>query len=338
MDTPTQPMQASQEFVYLPVRPPGTNVSQSYAAAIALLIAGVIGFLVSIYIRVDILTRQLMSTLPFLGAIRMFQVARGLKSVPREVVASPAGLRITSLSKVDTYAWQDLSLALFGSNSYTNKREVQLFDQQGKRVARLDETLQYFDHLRSVIEASVPGKSPVGTGVRIQKARATGAFLLIGGIGFLALSIACMGFAREDQRAARLMKTSLVPGLGTITHRFIAPNGVTTRIEYTVKSPDGKVGSHNAEVSREYYDQLSGVKTVPVMYVPSDPDITRLAAGEIPDSGNVDPSILIPVVFLVGAMSLIFIVAGILSLTGCEMYMSKSTGRPAIKNFGEPSV
>jgi len=134
------------------------------------------------------------------------------------------------------------------------------------------------------------------------------------------------------------MKTSLVPGIGTITHRFIAPNGVTTRIEYTVKAPDGKTGSHNAEVSREYYDRLAGAKTIPVMYVPSDPDVTRLMAGEIPDSGNVDSSILIPVVLLVGAMSIVFIVGGILSLTGRELYMSKSTGRPAIKNFGEPSV
>jgi len=44
------------------------------------------------------------------------------------------------------------------------------------------------------------------------------------------------------------------------------------------------------------------------------------------------------VVALVGGMSIFFIVAGVLSLKGRDVYLRKSTGKLDIKNFGDPSV
>src|SRR3569833_2117986 len=337
MDIQT-PNQTQQEFLYLPLQQQNGNPALYFAGAIGLFVLAVVGFIFSVYAHVNIVTQQMVTTLPILSGVRLIMQAKSLQTQPRQVVARPSGLEVTTAKKVDTYAWSDFSAALFNSNSMTNKKEVTFYNKQGAKVLKLDESLQYFDHLRSLIELSVPKQADTGTGVRLRKARANGIFLIVGGVAFLALSIACAGFSRDDQRKAELMRTSLVPGVGAITGRFLAPDGVAMRVEYAIKSTNGKVGSHNAQVDRETSVALAGAKTVPVLYAPSDPNATRLVDGEIPDKSQLDPGMMYIVVALVGGMSIFFIVAGVLSLKGRDVYLSKSTGKLAIKNFGDPSV
>jgi hypothetical protein len=68
-----------------------------------------------------------------------------------------------------------------------------------------------------------------------------------------------------------------VHGEGEIVRRFVAPNGVTKRIEYRVQGSKLR----NVEVDPILWDQLEHAKTVPVVHIPDEPDINRLEFGEV---------------------------------------------------------
>jgi hypothetical protein len=154
----------------------------------------------------------------------------------------------------------------------------------------------------------------------------------------LAAALSCVGFARHDANEAELLKTSSIRGVGVIKSRFIAPNGVTPRLEYIVTGRDGRTGEHNAQISREYWDALAAAKSVPVVYVPSDPSMTRLAHGEIDDNTSLDPATTTVMAVFMGAVCLFFLVGGIMLWNGKEIDFNQATGKFSIKQYGTPAA
>jgi hypothetical protein len=92
----------------------------------------------------------------------------------------------------------------------------------------------------------------------------------------------------DKQRAARRLKEAVVPGEATIERRFLAPYGVTPRLEYRITIPEGKAATRNTEVDREYWDSLEGARTSPVVFVPDEPSISRLEEGRAPERDLAD--------------------------------------------------
>ncbi len=82
--------------------------------------------------------------------------------------------------------------------------------------------------------------------------------------------------------------TEAIPGKGVVTSLWIAPNGVTHRLNYTVTAEDGSTGTRNVQIDPDYWATLEEGQEIDVMYLPDDPYISRLAFG---DSGDADMQI-----------------------------------------------
>jgi hypothetical protein len=112
-----------------------------------------------------------------------------------------------------------------------------------------------------------------------RKAKLVGLACFVFGCVLAAGAVFIAVTTREMQRANKLLSLKGVPGEGELVRRFVAPNGVTKRIEYRV------AGStvNNVEVESRFWNQLEDAKTVPVVYVPEEPNISRLQEGLVPD-------------------------------------------------------
>jgi hypothetical protein len=87
----------------------------------------------------------------------------------------------------------------------------------------------------------------------------------------------------ENQRALRLLAEHGEPGEAEIIRRFVAPNGITKRVEYKVTNSAGLTATRNVEVEPSYWDRLEGAKSIAVIWVPNEPSASRLALGEAKD-------------------------------------------------------
>src|SRR5262249_42978843 len=122
--------------------------------------------------------------------------------------------------------------------------------------------------------------------LKLAKAKKSAMLAGVAGLTFLPLSVLVLVINMKEIRGDELLTTTGVAGQGRIDRRFIAPNGVTARLEYKITTPDGKTGTHNAEVERFYWQSLEGAKTVPVIYAKNEPEFSRLATGEIESSDS----------------------------------------------------
>jgi hypothetical protein len=180
--------------------------------------------------------------------------------------------------------WDEVGSASVETGGTSHRRRVNLTDRAGKSIAKLDESFSRFDVMASLIANHVEAKGD-DAAVRIARRKARRQGVMVFAIG-LFMAFAC-GFITwmtyQKQRADRLLAARGQPGEAEIVRRFIAPNGVTKRLEYRVIGPDGPGPTENVEVDPDYWDELEGARTVPVIVVPGEPGISRLEEGQVAD-------------------------------------------------------
>ena len=126
-----------------------------------------------------------------------------------------------------------------------------------------------------------------------------------------------------------------VPGEAEIVRRFVAPNGVTRRLEYRVTGVGGQTGTRNAEVTLAYWESLEDAKTVPVIYVPQEPAVSRLVDGEVGSRDLSDsPAVMIGLSVGLIALCMVFLAAAAMQWYGWDIDLDNKTGRISIKRFG----
>jgi hypothetical protein len=311
--------------------------------ATGLFVVGVLGlgfaavaFAVTLFARVDSLSLQMLTTMPTLFGIGAILSARAMAGAPTEVAVGPGGLTLVERGGPKSYRWEQIGWASVGQLPLSQRRQLTLYDPEGKPIVKLDESLEGFDALVQYVTARIATRGDdTAERIRLQKARRSAVFNAVGGVLFLALAGANAWNAHNEQRAARLLKEAAVPGTAQIKRRFLAPNGVTPRLEYEIATPGGKSATRNAEVRRFYWDALARAKTVPVRYVPTEPEISRLAFGEPPKQDPSDqPRVLYGLSALVALMSLVFIAGAVLAWRGWDITLDSKTGRVSIKQFG----
>jgi hypothetical protein len=144
--------------------------------------------------------------------------------------------------------------------------------------------------------------------------------------------------ARAKQRENEMLATSAVPAEATIVRRFIAPNGVTRRLEYEVRDASGETATRNAEIINEYWDSLEGAKTVPVMAVPGEPGYSRLVGGEVPqDEFSENPLLMYGLSIAMGFFSLVCLVMAVIQWKGLDLRMNTETGKLSFRRYGSDS-
>jgi hypothetical protein len=314
----------------------GANPLPWLLGGLAALGFAAVGFVVAILSRVDQLSLHAMTTLPTLLGIGALAAARTLACTPREVTVDPEGVRIEGRRGVQSLAWDQIAWASVATVALGYRRELVIFDVQGKTLTRLSEAFLDFDRMvESITERIAQRQDDATDKVRLRRARRSAVMTAIISLLLLGVVGANLWMARSRQRADRLLQEAGVPGEAEIARRFLAPNGITPRLEYRITTPDGRSATRNAEVVRPYWDQLEGATGVPVVYVPGEPEISRLANGEPRNKDITDsPLVMYGVCAVLGVLCLVFLGAAAFQWRGWDIKLDSKTGRISIKPFG----
>jgi hypothetical protein len=296
----------------------------------------VLGMVVAIVARVDPLSVQVIATLPAIVGVGALTVAASLFRSPLQVAVGPRGLSIEGRRGKQTHSWDQIGWANVDTVTMTHRRQLVVYDTRGKTIARLSEAFDDFDAMADQIRDRIAAKGD-DTSDRIRGRKAVRSAVLCTSVGLLML--AAMGFlawhTHQEQRAAVRLEQDAVPGEAEIVRRFLAPNGVTPRIEYRITTPDGRTATRNAEAFRPDWDKLEGARTVAVLYVPDDPDISRLAAGEPRERDLTSrPAVAYGASVLAGLVALFLVVVGVMQWYGWDIDLDSKTGKISIKRFG----
>lgn len=263
--------------------------SSSNTSGILLIIGGIaligfalIGFVICLIVRVNQFTLQCLTTLPTLLGIGT--IMRGWTSIrsPSEVIVDQDGITLAGGPGGRTISWDEVGLASATDAPLAHKRRLTLFDKRGKSLATISNDFDDFEKLVDQVRGYVASQ-PENVSGSLQLSKARRMSLLTGFFGIF-LGVAAVFIAYDTwqtKRGQELLATSGVEGEGKVLRRFLAPNGVTRRIEYEVAGADGRTASHNVEVERTYWDELEGAATVPIRYVPAEPQFSYLLTGEI---------------------------------------------------------
>jgi hypothetical protein len=297
----------------------------------------VLGFVVAVRGRTGQLTLQVTTTVPVLLGIGLLTAGWTLIRTPRRVGVGPDGLSIESKQGFRHVRWDEVGCATTGTGPMSHRRLLNVTDLNGKSIVKLDESFDRFDEMVAMIAGRVEAKGD-DTAACILRKKGHRNAILTGLIGLLLLG-AAVGVAwmtHQDLRAARLLAEKGEPGEAQIVRRFVAPNGVTKRVEYRVVGPSGTSGTRNTEVTPQYWDRLEGVRSIPVIYVRQEPDISRLAQGEVRDQDfTKTPTGGYGLAALGGLLALFLIGASPFAWLGWDLGHDSKTNRWSVKRYGK---
>jgi hypothetical protein len=292
-----------------------------------------LGFVAALFARVDQFSLQVMTTLPALLGVGCVAAGWSIARTPTQVTVGPQGVTIEGKKGISSYTWQDIGWSTVSGQTPFYGRKLVLFSPQGKTLAKIGDGFENFESLRELVAEHIARKRGE-TAQKVQAGRLKKTAVLAGFMGFamIAIGLGLAWDARSKQRAARDLKERGILGKAEIVRRFIAPNGVTTRLEYRITTSDGKSGTRNAELNRLYWNTLEGATQVPVVYVPDDPENSRVAFGEVIERDIIDdPSKAYLICALGGAMGVFLFVMAILSWLGWDFSQDPKTGKLSIK-------
>ncbi|WP_337177123.1 hypothetical protein [Paludisphaera sp.] len=260
--------------------PGGGSARYFFLGGLALVAIAIASFLLAISVPSGQLSLHATTTLPLIVATGLFARAFALRGLPDRIVVGPDGMEIETRRGARKHPWSEIGSAARVNVLNSQKTCLRVTDTDGKAIVRVDESFPDYERLAALVESYVDAK-PDDTSARImaRKARRMALFTFAAGC-FLALAAVFIALdTRERQRADGLLAAKGVPGEAEIVRRFTAPNGVTKRIEYRVAGS----GVKNVEVHPAIWDLLEGAETIVVVYVPDEPDISRLDFGEVRD-------------------------------------------------------
>lgn len=331
---PTEPLEA--ELIFSRSESARSTATWCLVGGVAASGFAVVGFCLALITRIGHFAMQSITTVPMLLGIGLLAAARVLSRTPTQVSVGPQGVCIEDRRGQRRYCWADIGWAGTGTTTMGFRRQLTLYDTRGKAIASLSDAFDGFDSLVAHVQSHIAGKADT-TAAAIQKRKGRKSAVFVAAVALIlaAVSVANLWMAFEEQRTARLLQEAGVPGEAEIVRRFVAPNGVTRRLEYRVIGAGGQTGTRNAEVTPAYWDSLEGAKTVPVIYVPQEPAVSRLAEGEVESRDFADsPGVMIGLSVLLIAMCVVFLAAAVMQWCGWDIDLDSKTGRISITRFG----
>lgn len=233
------------------------------------------------------------STFPILMGFFAAHAAWTLMSTPEQVTVRSDGIQVDGPPN-RMIPWNEIGAVI--ADSHTSGvgfavGSLKLMDVHGKQIIKIGGALENFKRLIELAREGAKGSEtesksiahdvPDRTALKLGKRRA-----MMTGFGTILFG-AATGLITYDgwwnHQAAQRMASEGVSGVGTVVRHFVAPNGVTRRIEYEVWGDNGQSASHNVEVETELHGRLNVGDTIDVRFVAADPRISHLVAGEIQD-------------------------------------------------------
>jgi hypothetical protein len=307
-----------------------------WAVGVALAFFAVLGFLAALFGSANQLQRQLMTTVPLIMAIGAFVKAWTARKIPSAVRMNPRGLVVERGDATQAIDWDAISLAAMDTTPMSQQKQLTLYDMQGRKIVAIADSFPEFKEFAKIAQAEVEARaSDASDAVRMTKSRRNA--LILAGISPLLLAAAIGGayLARERQRELALLPT-VVPVEATIVRRFVAPNGVTKRLEYEVRDANGATATRNAEVTDDYWVVLENATTVPVVAVPGQPGISRLVMGEITsdDDPSESPLVMYGLSLVMALFCLFCMAMAVVAWKGWDLRFDSETKKLSFKRYG----
>ncbi|MEX2175075.1 MAG: hypothetical protein WD872_11980 [Pirellulaceae bacterium] len=300
-----------------------------------LVLFALFGFVVSLFAAGSQLQIHALCTFPVILGIGLLWGGTSLLTAPRQVAVGPGGITIEGRTR-QFQPWEQVGWATVAAAAMGGRRSLTVYDRHGKRLAAISDAFENFDALADLVKAHVAAHAgEAATRVQSSKSRRSALVTLGTATALLAAAGGIAWFTRAEQRSAHLLARLGVPGEGEIVRRFLAPNGVTPRLEYRVQTPGGDAPLRNAELTRDYWESLEGQLTVPVITVPEDSAISRLMEGEVVNQDFFDtPAGGYGLAGMGALLSLGLLGAGIMQLWGWDIDLDSKTGKLSITRFG----
>jgi hypothetical protein len=292
----------------------------------------IVGFLAAIWGPGGQMALHLTTTLPMIVAVGLFARGFSKRRTPSRVVVDSDGMEVGFGQDVKRYHWSEIGSAMTANVLNTPKTCLRVTDTAGKTIIRVDESFPDYPRLVELVQARIDAK-PDDDATRILSRKAKRAAIGFAIFGcFLATAAVFIALqAHWDQRASKLLAARGVVGEGEIVRRFTAPNGVTKRLEYQVAGSSVR----NAEVHPVFWAAIEGAETVPVVYVPDEPDISRLALGEVKENDLLkSPKGAYPLAALGGLMALFVLGYSPFAWKGYDLAFDDKDRTWKIKRYG----
>jgi hypothetical protein len=299
---------------------------------------GVFGFALAVFTGAGVFQMHAMATLPsIMGFAAIIRGWIGTRT-PDEVAVGRQELEITTGNRTRRYSWNAVGWANMRTTA-AGSRLLQVYDSRGRTIAKLGDSLTNFDEMAEAIRAHITSKrDSTADRIQLSKARRLAVVAGLAGPVLVCSSIAVAFLIYSDRRAVRLLEDRGVPGEADIVKTFLAPDGVTRRLIYRVKTPAGNAEERNAEVQPVVWAMLTHAKTVQVRYVPDEPSISRLAVGEVEeDDPSKNPLLGYGASAFIGLLGLACIAAVPLFWRGQTVDWDSKARRFRIKPYGTAS-
>jgi hypothetical protein len=335
MSTPTVRPKDPTETVY----PIGGGAAKAWLwviAGIGLVVISVLGFVMTVIGQLGQFQLQVMSTLPMIGAVASFAKAWTMRQLPTQVSVGARGITLDRRGTRELHPWEQIGWASIDKSPVGQVRRLNIFDDRGGKIAAIADSFPEFDDVAESVKAEVARRYGENSeAIRMRKARRSAVIITAISAVLLLVVFANIWLAYDKQRTNELLQTSSVRGEAKVLRRFIAPNGITRRLEYEVTGENQQTGSRNAEVTPQFWDAMNGVEKVPVMYVPAEPGISRLVEGEVVSTDMSDnPKAMYALSGVLGLLCLLFLAAAVLQWKGWDLDFDSKTRKFSFKPFG----
>lgn len=324
------------DLVFFRQQSPGLSANWLLAGGIGAFALAAFGFVACQFTRSGQLNMQLMTTVPVLIGIAAIAKSRAMARTPRRVTVNRQGLSVESDRGIRSWTWRDIGWSSVTTAGTSRHRQLMIYDLRGKTLTKFGEGIEHFDALIELISSIIDNRGD-GTAKTIQQQKGRRSSLFIGAVSLVmaALAIFTLREALENRRTERLINEASVQGEAEILRRFVAPNGITHRLEYRVRTPNGPSKTRNAEVTESYWNSLEQQTTVRVEFVPAEPNINRLLEGEVESTGLGDsPGVHIAVSCALMVLCALFLLAAVMQWFGWDVDLDSKTGKISIKRFG----
>jgi hypothetical protein len=335
MSTPTTRPNDATATVY-PIGGGGAKVWLWIISGVGLVAISVIGFILAIVGQVGQFQLQAMTTLPMIGAVASFAKAWTLRQLPTQISVGANGITLHGRDTLQHYPWERVSWASIDKSPVGQVRRLNLFDERGAKIAAVVDSFPEFDEVAESIKAEVARRYGENSeAIRMRKARRSAVIITVISLLLLVVVFANIWIAYDTQRTNQLLATSSVRGEAKVLRRFIAPNGITRRLEYEVTGDNQQTGKRNVEVTPKFWDAMDSVEKVAVMYVPSEPEISRLVEGEVANTDmSQNPKAMYALSGVLGVLCLLFLGAAVMQWKGWDLDFDSKTRKFSIKPFG----
>lgn len=255
----------------------------------------------------------------FAGAA-VFQTA----SRPWRITLESDGILIEWMASRRRFAWNQIAevrrakaettvfdLKLIAERINQKREVLVLCNERGKKIVEVPDSFGDFSTLASRIEAlssdarQQPTVKPDAEAARRLKKQKRSRALLFGmGIflGFMGVVTLRMSYCEYQEE--REYRTGAKTAQAKITKHEMF--NITPRLEYEFADENGDIFTGNVAMMKPEWERLSGVATVEVVYLPSNPSSNRPARG-MRKNDSLPPLLAIPtsIVMILGALFLI---------------------------------